>query len=201
MPLSSSPPGTSIRRSVAFPQWKPTGWATSRATCRPCPERFNSRSSRKFAPTLRRWSEDEFPALARGNESERASAAFDELYLAYHSFEPKTQRESGIFGDGLDRLSEIREQRRLRLEKVSDGIPGVLWFALLAGAAVTIASTYFLGSKTVHSQMALTAMFAGIIALSLVVIFAFDLPFLGGDRLSSAPFQTQAQEATRFLLK
>lgn len=141
----------------------------------------------------------EWETVSRGGQDPRASAAIDKLWAVYVSHVPTDEREKALFSEGLSRLSELREQRRLRLLRVETSVPGLLWFVLLTGEVLTVGSTLFFGLKSVRTQAVLTSMVAVMISLSLLVIAAFDHPFIGDVRVNSHAFVEQIAEADRFM--
>ncbi len=141
----------------------------------------------------------EWEEVGRGGEGIRAREAFDRLWLLYQRYDPRTARENALYAEGLDRLSELREQRRLRLLHVKQSVPGLLWFVLLVGGFVTVGSALFFGLRNLRAQVALTAMLAVIISLALLVVFAFDHPFITDIRVTPEAFVRQIEEAERFM--
>lgn len=146
------------------------------------------------AAVLEGWEE-----VARGGEGIEARDSFDRLWLLYISYDPRTMRESAIFSEGLARLSELREQRRIRLLRVKQSVPGLLWFVLLFGDVVSVSAALFFGLRNARAQVALTAMIAVMFSLTLLVVFSLDRPFIGGIRVIPEAYQRQLEEADRFL--
>ncbi len=136
---------------------------------------------------------------ALGGPGVKSRDAFDSLWLLYQSYEPANPREEAIFSEGLTRLSELREQRRLRLLRDKAPVPAALWFVLVIGAVSSVGSTLFFGLRNIRAQIALTAMMAVMINLTLLVIFVFEHPFFGDICIDPEPFLRQIEEAERFL--
>ncbi len=53
------------------------------------------------------------------------------------SFEPGKEREKIAHGEVLRSLDTVLEQRRLRLQAVSTGLPAALWSVVLIGLCST----------------------------------------------------------------
>jgi Protein of unknown function (DUF4239) len=145
--------------------------------------------------------DDEWPAMAQGNESQRTQAALDNLWRTYLQIEPQTNRESALYQESLSHLNEMSASRRLRLYASRDNLPAVVQVLLWGGGMITIAFTYFFGVKSVRSQALMTAALAGVIAFILFLIVALDNPFHGYVRASPEPLQVVRQRIRTILLK
>ena len=71
------------------------------------------------------------------------------------------------------------EVRRLRLDAVNAGLPGVMWFVLLPGALGCIVLAFFIRVEDVRVHAFLVAALAGFVAMVLFVIISLDRPFVG----------------------
>jgi uncharacterized membrane protein len=145
--------------------------------------------------------DDEWPAMAQGNESQRTQAALDNLWRTYLQIEPQTERESALYQESLSHLNELSASRRLRLYASRDNLPPVVQVLLWGGGIITIAFTYFFGVKSIRSQALMTAALAGVIAFILFLIVALDNPFHGYVRASPEPLQMVQQRIQTILAK
>jgi hypothetical protein len=75
-----------------------------------------------------------------------------------------------------------------RLSAVQGHIPGVIWYIVFFGAAITTAYTYFFGFESFGMHIAMTAAIAGTLALVIIMIIALDWPFRGQISDSPDPF-------------
>jgi amino acid transporter len=133
--------------------------------------------------------DEEWPAMAQGNESQRTQAALDELWRAQMDIEPQTNRETTLYQESLDHLNELSASRRLRIYASRDDLPPIIQVLLWGGGLITIAFTYFFGVKSIRSQALMTAALAGVIAFILFLVLALDNPFHGYVRASPEPLQ------------
>ena len=76
-------------------------------------------------------------------------------------------------------LDIVVQGRRTRLVLVSDVMPSVLWYALFAGAFVTLTFTFFFGSRSLRAQTFMAGLLAMLIFIGLFVIVEIDHPFTG----------------------
>jgi hypothetical protein len=79
----------------------------------------------------------------------------------------------------VDDISQANVSRRERVDQSGSVLPTPLWVVLLAGGALTIGFCYFFSLESFRSQAAMVSILATLIALSLFVILALDLPFSG----------------------
>jgi hypothetical protein len=74
---------------------------------------------------------------------------------------------------------DLTQARRLRLDAVGTRLPGVLWFVIVAGALLSLASAFFfhVEDPRLHAiQTLLVALFIGVV---IFMILALDRPFHG----------------------
>ena len=67
------------------------------------------------------------------------------------TFEPATEGQKLLHAETLRAYSQMIEARRLRLDAVLTGLPGVLWFVIVTGAFVSFSSTFFFQTTTENS--------------------------------------------------
>jgi hypothetical protein len=75
-----------------------------------------------------------------------------------------------------------------RLSAVQGYVPGVVWWIVFFGAAITTGYTYFFGYEHFGMYMAMTATLAVTLGLVVVLIVALDWPFRGEISVSADPF-------------
>jgi Protein of unknown function (DUF4239) len=133
--------------------------------------------------------EEEWPLLAQGQASRRAWALTEEMRLSIQSFEPDTAAEQVLYDQGLGRIRDLVDQRRLRLLEAEQGMPHVLWGVLVVGGIIVVGFTYLFGLENTRSHTLMIAALAAIIALALFTIYALDHPFGGITRIEPQPFE------------
>jgi hypothetical protein len=89
----------------------------------------------------------------------------------------------------LQELSALAAYRRIRLVQSASRLPGVLWFVLLVGGVVTIASTCMFGAANGPLHVIQVTAFALLITLSLVAIADINRPFQGSVHVSDYAFR------------
>lgn len=131
----------------------------------------------------------EFPAMDRGEESPETEAKLHQIWRAVTGFRPTDDGERNLHLTALQRLSEMSDQRRLRLTASKHEMPITIWVVLIAGALIVIAFANFFGLRFPRSKALLLIGLSGIIALVLATIWGLDHPFSGEPRVRPDDFQ------------
>lgn len=129
-----------------------------------------------------------WPAQRQGllldDGTRRLTALEDELF----AYEPASPGQELLHGEALRQFNELIALRRLRLDAVGGGLPAVMWWVVLLGAALTISVTYLLKiQRGVH--LVLTALLALFVGLVIFVIASLDNPLSGPLAISSDPYR------------
>jgi len=134
--------------------------------------------------------EKEWPLMARGaGSSPEAWALMDEMRLGMQNLEVDTRSDQVLFEQGLERINELADARRVRMVEANEGIPAVLWAVLVFGGIVTVGFTYLFGLENTWSHRLMVAAVAGLIALVLFTIGSLEYPFSGGTRIGPEAFE------------
>ena len=105
------------------------------------------------------------------------------------SFEPATEGQKLLHGETLRVFNQMMQARRLRLDSVSTGLPGVMWTVVIAGAFLSLSSTFFFKVEHTPLEGVQVLLLATFIGLVIFMIFALDRPFRGDLGLGSEPYQ------------
>jgi ABC-type branched-subunit amino acid transport system permease subunit len=127
--------------------------------------------------------------MQEGQSSPRAWALTDQLRESMQNVEHSTGAEQALYQDGLTRVHELDDARRLRLLEAKTHIPTILWVILLAGGVVTVAFTYLFGltNTRVHTLMVVTL--AVVISSILFTIYTLEHHFSGDLQLTPDAFE------------
>jgi hypothetical protein len=132
----------------------------------------------------------EWPAHKRGVALEDGDTVLDRLENEVMEFEPKSEREKIVHAEALRSLDTVLEQRRMRLQAVSTGLPAALWAVVLVGAVINGLLTYLFWVENLWLHAALVALLAVFIALLVFLTAAMDNPFRGEFSVSADAFKT-----------
>ena len=105
------------------------------------------------------------------------------------SFEPTTESQKLLHAETLRAYDQMIQARRLRLDIVLTGLPGILWCVIVVGALVSLSSSFFFHVEDAFLkkiQLVLLSMFIGLL---IFIIFALDHPFRGDLGLRPDPYR------------
>jgi hypothetical protein len=130
----------------------------------------------------------EWPAQADGRVVDRASVYLDTLNGTVHDAHPSSLADSNLHFLLLQSLTRLWDARQGRLLAAGTTIPGVVWFVMLLGGALTIAFGSFFGAPSLRMHLAMSATLAASGAIVLILVIALSNPFRGDFRVSTEPF-------------
>jgi hypothetical protein len=132
--------------------------------------------------------EHEWQTMALGEPSDLVIRDLDQLSQAIFSVSPQDSQDLALYQDALRLLASMTDNRNERLDSSDGSMPWILWFVLIVGGLITLGYPAFFGSTNKFAQILMTAALAELVALALLLSLAFDYPFTGDARISSAPF-------------
>jgi hypothetical protein len=132
----------------------------------------------------------EWPAHKQGIPLEDGDVLLDRFENDVMSFDPSREREKIAHAEVLRSLDTVLEQRRLRLQAVTTGLPAALWAVVLIGALLNGILTYLFWVENIVLHAILVGILATFIASLIFLTAAMDNPFRGDFSVSSDVFQT-----------
>jgi hypothetical protein len=105
------------------------------------------------------------------------------------SFEPATEGQKILHAETVGAYNRLIQAWRLRIDSVQARLPGVLWFIIVAGALISLSSSFFFRIDNAWLQSIQIALLAAFVGLVIFLIYAFDRPFRGELGLSSDSYQ------------
>jgi Protein of unknown function (DUF4239) len=154
------------------------------------PQPFRERLERLMRDYARLVIDREWPAHKRGLALEDGDALLDHLENEVMRFEPASEREKIVQAEVVRSLDTVTEQRRLRLQAVTTGLPAALWSVVLIGALLNVGLSYLFWLENLRLHAALVAILATFIGLLVFLTAAMDNPFRGEFSVSCSAFQT-----------
>jgi hypothetical protein len=104
-------------------------------------------------------------------------------------FEPTSEGQKLLHGETLRAYNQLIQARRLRLDAVGTGLPGVMWIVILVGAVIGLSASFFFKVEDARLHAILVALLAMFIGLIIFMIFAFDRPFRGDLGVQEEPYR------------
>lgn len=133
--------------------------------------------------------QDEWPALAAGSENDAAGwQLLDRVHLALVQMPPQDVATEAIRANMLRLLDQLYDARRGRFHSAFVELPPVLWWNLLAGAALLLAFSYLFGPPSLGMHALMVGLLGATIGLVLILILQLTHPFEGDNHISAAAF-------------
>ena len=140
--------------------------------------------------------EDEWPIQRAGRVPDQGWKPLRDLNSAIATIQPQNLGEAIIQAELLKTWNELYQSRSSRLSAVVGHIPGVVWWIVFFGAAITTGYTYLFGFEHFGMHIVITATMAATLALVVVLIIALDYPFRGEISVTPDPFIMTQQSWT-----
>ena len=140
--------------------------------------------------------DDEWPVQRAGKIPDQGWKPLRDLDSAIATIQPQNLGEAVIQAELLRTWNELYQSRSSRLSAVVGHIPGVVWWIVFLGAAITTGYTYLFGFEHFGMHIVMTATMAATLALVGVLIIALDYPFRGEISVTPDPFIMTQQSWT-----
>jgi hypothetical protein len=138
---------------------------------------------------------DEWPAMARGQaEATPTRVKYGIVRSLIEGYEPTDNRENNLHAAELANLDDLAAARTQRVLKAGNVLNPALWAALIVGAVISVAYSYFFGieNRIVHALM--VAVLAVSIAGMLFLIEEIDSPYRRDVRVAPDAMQEVVNE-------
>jgi len=126
-----------------------------------------------------------WPLQRKGIVPNNASGPIDQFQKALLSFEPTTEQQKILSAEAYHAFNDLVESRRSRLNSVTAELPGPVWTMVVAGALLSIATTWFFDTVSFSMHFCMTVLFTVLIGLLIYLIASLDNPYRG--RISIGP--------------
>jgi hypothetical protein len=130
-----------------------------------------------------------WPLQQRGVVPEGGVERMNRFQNTLIAFEPNTDGQEILHAETLRAYNNLIQARRLRLDAVLIGLPGVMWIVILLGAAISLSASFFFSVEDVRLHSILVTLLAMFIGLVIFVTFALDRPFRGDLAVRPEPYQ------------
>jgi hypothetical protein len=130
----------------------------------------------------------DWPLQQKGIVPGGGSSAVTSLYDTLAAYEPQRLGQQLLHAEALREFNTFIEVRRTRLANVTSGIPGVLWYVVLMGAALNIL-LFLMFEMRFFTHLLLGGIVAFFLGVMIFLIIALDTPFRGEVSVSPEPFE------------
>ncbi|EGX54704.1 integral membrane protein [Streptomyces zinciresistens K42] len=123
----------------------------------------------------------------KGEVTARGAALFQRIRVDVTDYRPRTDFEAQAYQPLLDQVSAADQARTARANSTGETMPGVVWFGLIAGGAITIGMVFALQIQRTPRELILAGLFSALIAFLLFLIWDFDSPYSRDTETSLQP--------------
>lgn len=123
--------------------------------------------------------ENDWPAQQRGRILTSGTAILTKFQKTLMSIEPVPGTQTILHAETLRCFNNLIEARRLRLDAVTGGLPGVLWSVMLIGGLLSIFVTYFFHVESYKLHQILTGTLGMFIGMMVFLTAVVDNPYRG----------------------
>lgn len=119
-----------------------------------------------------------WPAQRRGEVPQGSVQMMDEFQQVLTQFEPATKGQEIVHAETLRQFNDMILLRRLRINAIHAGIPGVMWYVVAVGAIInTLVILSFRIRFDIH--LVIGGMLSFFVGVVIFMIAAMDHPFRG----------------------
>jgi hypothetical protein len=133
--------------------------------------------------------EREWPEMATGAMPDETREILRNMWQTLMLSKGESPNEITAEDHALYELSALAGYRRIRLVQAASNLPGVLWYVLLVGGIVTVASSCMFGAANGPLHVIQVSAFSLLISLVLVAIADINRPFQGSVHVSGYAFR------------
>ena len=133
--------------------------------------------------------DEAWPLQRQGKIPSGGVALIDTFQNTIASFEPTTEGQKILHAEALRAYNNMIQARRLRLDAVGTGLPGVMWAVVLVGAVIGLVATFFFRVEDARLHGILVTLLAAFMGLIIFMILALDQPFRGDLGIGPQSYQ------------
>jgi len=153
------------------------------------PEALRPRLQGELRDYVRYTIDEAWPMQHRGKMPTAGVERVDRFQALLVAFEPSTEGQKLLHGETLAAYNRMMQARRLRLDALDQGLPGVMWIVVVVGAFIGLTSTFFFTVEDARLHFIQVMLLATFIGLVIFMIIALDRPFRGDLALRPDPYQ------------
>jgi hypothetical protein len=134
----------------------------------------------------------EWPDMARQQSSPQAWTVYTELHEVIQDQQPATPAAVTRYQEAVTAADDLGAARRERLTQAADGIPPLLWAALILGGSLTVGFALLFGMKSTRAHALVMFSLTMLIGGLLLVVYELNFPF-SGIKVGPEAFQLALQ--------
>ena len=153
------------------------------------PENIRPRLQDELREYTRYVIEEAWPLQQRGQVPSGGIERMTRFQALLVSFEPTTEGQKLTHGETLRAYNLLIQSRRQRLDAVGTGLPRVMWAVIIAGAFISLTSSFFFKVEDTRLHLIEVLLLALFIGLVIFMILSLDRPFRGDLGIGADPYQ------------
>jgi len=130
-----------------------------------------------------------WPIMRRGEIPTEGVEWMNRVEAALISFEPTTDGQRILHAETLAAFNRANQARRMRVDAVHTGLPGVMWVVIVVGAIISTSACFFFRVEDARLHCILIVLLSTLIGLVITMTVAMNHPFRGDLGLSADPYQ------------
>lgn len=123
--------------------------------------------------------EESWPLQKQGINPEGGKKRVSTFQIDLCGFQPATKSQEILHAESIRQFNNFVESRRVRLHNVTTGLPAVMWWVVVVGAALNISLLWLFSVDRLLIHLILAGVLAMFIGLMLFLIASMDNPFRG----------------------
>lgn len=134
-----------------------------------------------------------WPLQQKGIVPSNAQVDLDDIGRHLSGFEPRTEADKILLGNGFQIYYELVERRRSRHVSVASGLAPPLWALVAVGAMISIMATWAFGVESRRLHLLMTVLVSALLGTMVYLLADMDHPFMGNISVSSEPYEVVYQ--------
>jgi len=132
----------------------------------------------------------EWPVMAeQGELTQRGSDLLTKVRADVTDYHPRNDFEGQAYQPLIDQVAAADGARAARADAAGSTLPGVVWFGLIAGGAISIGVMFTLQIRRSARELLMAGLFSALIAFLLFLVWDFNAPFSHGISATVAPLR------------
>ncbi|MFF4602080.1 DUF4239 domain-containing protein [Streptomyces sp. NPDC001339] len=157
-----------------------------RARAYPAPVRDRIRSD--VAAYVSYVVHEEWPVMAEEEQlTQRGADLLAKVRADVTDYHPANDFEGQSYQPLVDQVAAIDAARSARSDAAGSTLPGVVWFGLVIGGAISIGVMFTLQIRRSGRELLMAGLFSALIAFLLFLVWDFDSPFGQGIAAGAEP--------------
>jgi len=175
-----------VARTVSL---EATSFATLYRDASGYPEPARSRLQHEIRGYVEQIIHGAWPLMRKGQVPAEGVAWMDRLEAILIGFEPAGDGQRILHAETLAAFNRANQARRMRVDAISTGLPGVMWVIVGGGAVISISACYFFRVEDARLHGILVVPLSVLIGLVILMTVSMNHPFRGDLGLSAGPYQ------------